>query len=108
MIGARLLKVAAPYIADEFVIIVLSILFSQVNGKKQKLPSFLKMVQMKKLISITPYQLCLFCLKFLKSMYESLSEFLHTYLLHKNSLASEPNIHLKLLFLGMTAIDSTW
>ena len=33
MIGPGLLKVAAPYIADEFAILVLFILCSQVNGK---------------------------------------------------------------------------
>lgn len=69
-IGPRLLRLAAPHISDDIAFICnhsISVFF-QANGKKQKLPLYIRMVLLKMLTTIVLYPFYLSYLKYLKNM----------------------------------------
>ena len=91
MIGPHLLKVAAPYIADEITYICNHRIVNSVFPNKWK----------EKLITIIPYLFCQCCRKYSKSMYMRVSPIFCMNIIYciKLSPASELNILVKLLLL---------
>ena len=102
MVGPCLLKFAAPFITDEITFICNHSINSSVflsKWKEAKVAPLQKMALMRKLIIIAQFQFCLFCLKYLKSMFMKVCQVFYINMNYytKPSLVFELSIHVKLL-----------
>ena len=100
MIGPRLLKLAAPFIADVITFICNHSITNSVfpsKWKEAKVTPFIKMVPIRISIIIAPFRFCLSCLKCLKNMFMRVSQsfYININYYTKHSLVSEHNIHVK-------------